>query len=384
MDDYRLRTRQIHANSSPDQHGALNAPIYANVTYAYDTPERTRGEYRYSRMADPTRDELNAKIANLHGAAHARTFASGMAAINTLFTTVLSAGDHVVAGESLYAESHTLLTRILSDFDVDVTMVDTTNPEAVAGAIRPETELVYFESPTNPLLRICDVASIADVADEATVAVDNTFASPVLQRPLELGADVVIESLTKYVAGHSDAMAGAILTDNEELDESFEFVQYNQGATLGPFEAFLIQRGAKTVSARMQHHCENARRIASHLQTRPDVSTVHYPGLESHPGHSIAARQMADFGGMVSFELEGSLKETSEVLSAMELFELAESLGGVESLVEQPAVMTHQDLSVEERREAGISDGLVRLSAGIEHPEDLIADLDRAIDTVFE
>lgn len=383
MEDHRFRTRQIHAGIHPNKHGALNTPIYANVTYAYDTPEQTYGEYRYSRMADPTRDQLNRTMADLHGAAHARTFASGMAAINTLFTAVLSAGDHVVAGESIYAESHTLLTRIFSTFDVEVTLVDTTEPDAVADAIRPETSLVYFETPTNPLLRVCDVAAIADLAEEAIVAVDNTFASPALQQPLDLGADVVVESLTKYVSGHSDAIAGATLTDDDELDEVLEFVQYNQGATLGPFEAFLVQRGAKTLAARMQLHCENARQIAVHLGTRPEVSTVHYPGLESNPGHAVAARQMSDFGGMVSFELEGTLEETSEVLSAMNLFELAESLGGVESLVEQPAVMTHQDLSPEERDEAGISDGLVRLSVGIEHPKDLIADIDHAIDTVF-
>lgn len=380
MSDRNFETRQIHSGQGPDEHGALNTPIYANVTYAYDSPTETRGEYRYSRMADPTGDSLNDVVADLENGTHARTFASGMGAINALFATVLSAGDHVVASENLYAETHTLLTRVFSSFDVEVSLVDTTDPEVVADAIRPETELVYLETPTNPILRVSDIEAVADRATEQLVAVDNTFASPALQRPLDLGADVVVESLTKYISGHSDAIAGALVTDDAELDSAFGVLQYNQGATLGPFEAFLVRRGAKTLAGRMRTHCENARLVAEHLAEHPDVSTVHYPGLESHPDHDVAARQMADFGGMVSFELDGSLSETSATLSAMELFELAESLGGVESLVEQPAVMTHQDLSREERHAAGITDSLVRLSVGIEHPDDLIADLDAAIE----
>ncbi len=384
MTDRKFETRQVHAGYEPDEHGAVVPPIYNSVTYAYDSPTETIGDHRYSRMSAPTRDALDGLIADLEGGRYGRTFASGMAAINTLFTAVLSAGDHVVAGENLYAESHTLLTRVFSEFGVDVTFTDTADLDAVAAAITPETALVYLESPTNPLLRISDIAGVADAAAAAeadpVVAIDNTFASPYLQRPLELGADVVVESLTKYVAGHSDVMAGAIVTDDPQLEEAFEFVQYNQGATPNPFACFLVSRGAKTLSSRMRVHCENARAVAEFLADHPAVDRVYYPGLESHPNHDVAAEQMRDFGGMVSFELDASLEETSAVISNTEIFELAESLGGVESLVEQPAPMTHQDLTVEELEAIGLSESLVRLSVGTEHVDDLLADLDGAIE----
>jgi len=387
MTDHEFRTRQIHAGYEPDDQGAIVPPIYNSVNFGYDSPTETAGGHRYARMSSPTRDVLNDLIADLEGGAYGRTFASGMAAINTVYTAVLSAGDHVVAGENLYAESHTLLTRVFSTFDVEVSFVDTTDLDAVADAIRPTTELVYFESPTNPLLTVSDIAGVADVAHDSgadpVVAIDNTFASPYLQRPLELGVDVVVESLTKYVSGHSDVMSGAVVTDDPDLDDAFEFVAYNQGATPSPYDCFLVHRGAKTLSTRMRVHCENARQVAVFLDDHPDVERVYYPGLESHPNHEVAAEQMRDFGAMVSFELDASQEETSAVISNTEVFQLAESLGGVESLVEQPVPMTHQDLTSEELDAIGLSESVVRLSVGTEHPDDLIADLDAAIEAAL-
>jgi len=384
-DDYEFETRQIHAGYEPDEEGAVVPPIYHSVTYAYDSPTEQVGEHRYSRMSSPTRDALAERIADLEGGSHGHTFASGMAAINAVFTATLSSGDHVVAGTNLYAESHTLLTRIFSKFGVEVTFVDTTDVAAVERAIQPETALVYLETPTNPLLTVTDIAGVAAVTDESAadpvVAVDNTFASPYLQQPLELGADVVVESLTKYVAGHSDVVAGALVTDDPELDEEVQFVQYNQGATPGPHDCSLVLRGSKTLANRMQTHCENASAVAEFLAEHPAVEQVYYPGLESHPNHEVAAEQMRDFGGMLSFELDATLEEASAVVSNTEVFELAESLGAVESLIEQPAPMTHRTLTPEELGEAGISESLIRLSVGIEAAEDLIADLEAAIET---
>ena len=393
MTNHEFETRQIHAGYEPNEHGALVPPISPSVTFGYETPTEMVGEYRYARMSEPTREVVDGLIADLEGGAHGRTFASGMAAINALYTAVLSAGDHVVAGQNLYAESHTLLTRVFSTFGVDVTFADTTDLDAVADAIRPETTLVYFESPTNPLLSVSDIAGVVEVAareggedaesDGPVVAVDNTFASPYLQRPLDLGVDVVVESLTKYVSGHSDVVAGATVTNDPDLDETLAFVQYNQGATPSPFACFLVTRGAKTLAPRMRTHCENARAIAERLDEHPAVERVHYPGLHSHPNHDVAAEQMRDFGGMVSLELDATLEETSAVISETELFVLAESLGGVESLSEQPAPMTHQDLTADELAAAGLSESLVRLSVGTEHVDDLIADLESAIETVL-
>lgn len=383
MDDYRFETNEIHAGQEPDEHGALMTPIYANSTYAYETPTEQQGTYRYSRMAAPTRNDLEGILATLAGGEYASAFASGMAAIDGLFST-LSAGDHVVAGRNLYAETHELLTNVYADYGIEVTHVDSTDATAIASAARSETALIYFETPTNPLLRIGDIESAAGVADEhdALLAIDNTFASPALQRPLELGADVVVESLTKYVGGHSDLLAGVVTTNDDELAEEIEYFQYTRGAIPGPFESFLAIRGAKTLSARMERHCTNARTIAAWLSDQPAVECVHYPGLDAHPNHEVAARQMDDFGGMVGFELIGGIEEAAAFASNTEIITLAESLGGVESLLEVPAAMTHQDFSSEELAAAGIPESLVRLSVGIEHPDDLVADLDRALSAV--
>ncbi|WP_276279644.1 trans-sulfuration enzyme family protein [Halorussus caseinilyticus] len=383
--DRRFETREVHSGGDSGEHGAVTPPIHATATYEYETPTDTRGDYRYSRMAEPTRDRLEAAFAEMEGGTHASAFASGMAAIDAVFS-LPSSGDHVVAGANLYAESHELLTNVYSEYGVEVTHVEITDAEAVADAIRPETELVYFETPTNPMLRIGDVAAIAEAAHDhgALCAVDNTFASPYLQRPLELGADIAVESLTKYVGGHSDLIAGAVATDDEAVAERIEYVQYARGAIPSAFDCFLALRGVKTLSARMDRHCRNARRVAERLDDHPRVESVHYPGLASHENHDIAARQMADFGGMVSFELAGGVEESARFAANLDVFTLAESLGGVESLAEVPAVMTHQDFSEEELAEAGIGETLVRLSVGTEHPDDLLADLDGAIEATFE
>jgi cystathionine gamma-lyase len=274
---------------------------------------------------------------------------------------------------------------VFADYDLEFTYVDMTDVDAVADAVRPDTELVWVETPTNPLMRVVDIAAMADLADEvdAICAVDNTFATPYLQQPIAHGADVVCQSLTKYLGGHSDVVGGALLTDDPDLDEAIGFHQNAVGATPGPHECFLVLRGTKTLPVRMDRHCDNARTLADWLEGHGDVSRVYYPGLESHPQHDLAAEQMADFGGMLSFELDATLEEASEVVSTTEVFTLAESLGGVESLIEQPAAMTHASIPREEREAIGLTDGLVRASVGVEHVEDLRADLEQAIDAAL-
>jgi cystathionine gamma-lyase len=382
--DERFETRAIHAGQEPDpETGALMTPIHANSTYAQDRPGEDRG-YEYSRTGNPTRSDLEASLAALENGSHARAFASGMASINTV-CNLLESGDHVVAGSDIYGGTHRLFTQVYEQFDLSFTFVETTDLSAVEEAIQDDTELLWVETPTNPLLQINDIAALAEIAHEngALCAVDNTFATPYLQRPLDLGADIVSHSLTKYLGGHSDVIGGALVTDDPDLDEQFGFYQNSVGATPGPFECFLVLRGIKTLPVRMDRHCANARKLAVWLEDHPDVSEVYYPGLESHPGHDIAVRQMDDFGGMVSFELDATLEETSDVCAETAVFTLAESLGGVESLIEQPAAMTHAAIPQEEREAAGLSDGLIRASVGIEHYEDLRADLQSAIDAVL-
>ena len=381
----RFETRAIHAGQSPDEvTGALMPPIYATSTYLQDGPGEDRG-YEYSRTGNPTRTALEGNLAALEGGEFGRAFASGMASINTVMN-LLSAGDHVVAGDDVYGGTHRLFEQVYEQYDLSFSFVDTTDAEAVREAFRPETELLWIETPTNPLMRINDIAALSKIAHEHDVlcAVDNTFATPYLQRPLEFGADVVSHSLTKYLGGHSDVIGGALVTDDPELDERFGFYQNSVGATPDPFACFLVLRGTKTLPLRMERHCENARTVAARLEAHPDVAQVYYPGLKSHSDHDLAAEQMDDFGGMMSFELDATLEETADVVSSTELFALAESLGGVESLIEQPATMTHASIPPEQRREAGLTDGLVRISVGTEHVEDLWADLESAIDTAVD
>ncbi|MWV39146.1 cystathionine gamma-synthase [Natrialba sp. INN-245] len=382
--DYRIETRSIHAGQEPDpKTGALMTPIHANSTYEQDAPGDHRG-YEYSRTGNPTRTDLEENLASLENADYGRAFSSGMASINTVLN-LLSAGDHVVTGNDIYGGTHRIFTQVYEEYDLEFSFVDMTDLEAIEDAFRPETELLWLETPTNPLMSIVDIEGAAEIANanDALCAIDNTFATPYLQRPLELGADIVSHSLTKYLGGHSDVVGGALLTNDADLDESFGFYQNAVGATPGPFECFLVLRGTKTLPVRMDRHCENARGLAEWLEGHPDVDRVYYPGLESHPGNEIAREQMDDFGGMLSFELDASLEEASEVVSSTEVFTLAESLGGVESLIEQPAPMTHAAIPREERLEAGLRDGLIRVSVGIEHVDDLIADLESAIDVVL-
>jgi cystathionine gamma-lyase len=377
----RIETRSIHAGQEPDEEtGAIMTPIYANSTYEQDAPGEHRG-YEYSRTGNPTRTDLEANLASLESGAFGRAFSSGMGSINTV-CNLLESGDHVVAGNDVYGGTHRIFTQVYEQYDVEFSFVDMTDLDAVEEAFQPNTELLWVETPTNPLLHVVDIAATADIAHDhdALCAVDNTFATPYLQRPLELGADVVSHSLTKYLGGHSDVVGGALVTDDPDLDERFGFYQNSVGATPSPFDCFLVLRGTKTLPVRMDRHCENAHELASWLDGHPDVDRVYYPGLDSHPGHDIAARQMDDFGGMLSFELDASLEETAGVVSSTEVFTLAESLGGVESLIEQPAPMTHAAIPREERVAAGLTDGLVRVSVGIEHVEDLTADLEGAIE----
>lgn len=380
----RFETRSIHAGQSPDEAtGALMTPIYANSTYEQDAPGEDRG-YEYSRTGNPTRSALEANLATLEGGAYGRAFASGMAAIDAV-VSLLSAGDHIVTGDDVYGGTHRLFTQAYDDRDLAVSFVDTTDLDAVRDAMRPETALVWVESPTNPLLRINDLAALATIADdhEALFGVDNTFATPYLQRPLAFGADIVCHSLTKYLGGHSDLVAGAVITDEETLDDALGFHQNAVGATPSPFDSFLVLRGTKSLGPRMDRHCRNAADLAAWLADHEHVETVHYPGLADHPGHDLATEQMDAYGGMVSIELAAGLEATSEVVSATEVFTLAESLGGVESLIEQPATMTHASIPKSDREAAGLTDGLVRLSVGLEHGEDLKADLQQAFETVL-
>jgi len=383
--DERFETRAIHAGQEPDEEtGALMTPIFANSTYVQDGPGEDRG-YEYSRTGNPTRDDLEDNLASLEGGEYGRAFSSGMGAINTVLN-LLESGDHVVAGDDVYGGTHRIFTQVYEDYDVDFDFVDTTDLDAVRAAMRDSTELVWVETPTNPLMNVNDIGALSDIAHEhdAVCAVDNTFATPYLQRPLEFGADVVCHSLTKYLGGHSDLVAGALVTDDEDLDEQFGFYQNSVGATPSPFDCFLVLRGTKTLGVRMDRHCDTAAELAEWLDDHEHVSRVYYPGLEDHPDHELAAEQMDDFGGMLSFELDASLDEASEFVSQTEVFTLAESLGGVESLIEQPAAMTHAAIPKEEREAAGLTDGLIRASIGIEHVDDLKDDLQQAIEAALE
>jgi len=376
-----IETTAIHGGLQPDpETGAVMTPIYATSTFEQPAPGKDTG-YEYSRSGNPTRSALEANLAALEGGTHGRAFASGLAATSTVLN-LLSAGDHVIVGEDVYGGTHRLFREVYEDYDLAFDFVDTTDPTAVADAAGPSTELLWIETPTNPLLRVVDIEAMAAVADaaDALLAVDNTFATPVLQRPLELGADIVAHSLTKYLGGHSDVVGGALVTDDSDLDERLGFYQNSVGATLGPFSAFLVLRGIKTLPVRMERHEENAQALAEWLQQQPAVESVYYPGLASHPQHELASTQMAGYGGMVSFELEYDLRTVERIVSETSVFTLAESLGGVESLLEQPATMTHAAVPREQRLEVGVTDGLVRLSVGLESLEDLTTDLATAIE----
>ncbi|MBP1987640.1 cystathionine gamma-synthase [Halolamina salifodinae] len=380
----RIETRAIHAGQEPDEGtGALMTPIYANSTYKQDAPGDHRG-YEYSRTGNPTRTDLEENLAALEGGEFGRCFSSGMGSINTVLN-LLESGDHVVAGDDVYGGTHRIFTQVYEDYDLEFDFVDTTDHDAVRDAMQENTELLWVETPTNPLLNVNDIDALTDIADEygALSAVDNTFATPMIQRPLEHGADIVSHSLTKYLGGHSDVVGGALITDDAKLDDRIAFYQNSVGATPSPFDCFLVLRGTKTLPVRMDRHCENASKLAHWLQDHDAVDRVYYPGLENHPDHDLASEQMDDFGGMLSFELDGTLEQARTVAAETEVFTLAESLGGVESLIEQPATMTHAAIPKAEREAAGLKDGLIRVSVGVEHVDDLKHDLETAFEAAL-
>lgn len=375
-------TRAIHAGQDPERTtGAVNVPIYATSTYAQDGVGGLREGYEYSRTGNPTRTALEACLAALEGGAHARAFASGMAATDTLLRSLLSPGDHLVIPDDAYGGTFRLVDKVLSRWGVSHTPVSLADPDAVRAALRPETKVVWVETPTNPLLGIADIGVLADVAHDRGVplVVDNTFASPYLQTPLALGADVVVHSTTKYLGGHSDVVGGAVVTDDEALAEQLAFLQNGAGAVPGPFDAYLTLRGIKTLAVRMERHSDNAEAVVDLLTEHPAVSQVLYPGLPEHPGHAVAARQMRRFGGMVSVRLVGGRAAATALCSGTTLFTLAESLGGVESLIEHPAAMTHASTAGSMLE---VPDDLVRLSVGIEDGVDLVADLGQALEAL--
>ena len=370
-----FETLAIHAGQEPDAGtGSVAVPIHQTSTYKQDGVGGLRGGYEYSRSANPTRTALEECLAALEGGAHGLAYASGLAAEDCLLRTVLSPGDHMLLPHDAYGGSYRLFTRVLSKWGVEHDTTDLSDLAAVRAAMTPKTKVIWCETPTNPLLGIADVAGLADVAKDAgaLLVVDNTFASPYLQQPLALGADVVLHSTTKYLGGHSDVVGGAIVVDDAGLAEQLRFHQNAMGGVPGPFDSWLVLRGAKTLGVRMDRHCANAERVAELLTAHPAVASVLYPGLPEHPGHEIAAKQMRAFGGMVSFRLHGGEAAALRVCERTEVFTLAESLGGVESLIEHPARMTHMSVSGSVLEVPG---DLVRLSVGIESIDDILEDL---------
>jgi cystathionine gamma-lyase len=389
-----IETLAIHAGEEPDfregAYGDVAAPIHLSSTFARRKVDEPTAGLEYSRSGNPTRHALEAKLAALEGGEFALAFASGLAAETTLLLTLVKPGDHIVAFDDLYGGTGRIFRSLYNGEGitpagaVETTYVDAVNTDAVRDAIRPNTKLVWMESPSNPLLKLCDIAASAQLAHAAgaLLVVDNTFMSPALQNPLALGADIVVHSTTKYVNGHSDSVGGALIYSGAELDAKLRFSQNAYGAILSPFDSYLVMRGLKTLGVRMRQHSENALAIARHLEAHTKIKRVIYPGLPSHPQHEMATRQARGFGGMVSFELDGDLAGTNRFLEALRIFALAESLGGVESLIEHPAPMTHASVPAEMRLQLGISDTLIRVSCGIEHVDDLIADIERGLAAV--
>jgi cystathionine gamma-lyase len=383
MKSQRFDTLAIHAGQAPDPTtGAVMTPIYQTSTYVQERPGVHKG-YEYSRTQNPTRHALEACLAALEGASHGYCFASGCAATTTLLST-LKAGDHVVSCDDIYGGTRRLFSRVLADLGLRFTYADLTDPASLREHLRPETRLLWLESPTNPLLKLVDIEALCAIAHErgVRVCVDNTFMTPYFQRPLSLGADVVVHSTTKYINGHSDVVGGFLATSDAQLAEAVQFRQNSIGAVPGPFDSFLVLRGVKTLGVRMRQHQAGAMRVAEVLEGHPKVRSVSYPGLASHPQHALARRQMSGFGGMVTAVLDADLDATCEVLARTRVFQLAESLGGVESLIEHPAIMTHASVPAEVRAELGISDGLIRLSVGIEDVEDIVEDLLQALEVL--
>lgn len=379
-DDFALDTLAIHAGQAPDPiTGAVMPPIVLASTFAQKSPGVHQG-FEYARTDNPTRRTLEACVAALEGASHGVAFGSGCAAMTTLFQT-LEPGDHIVSCDDVYGGTFRILDKVMAKFGVTTSWVDMSDPQNVAAAMTPKTKLVWAETPTNPMLKIIDIAAIAEVAHAggAKLGVDNTFATPVLQRPLELGADLVVHSMTKYLNGHSDVVGGIVVTSDEDIAQQVRFLQNATGAILSPFDSFLVLRGLKTLPVRIERHGKSALELATWLSDHEQVASVIHPGLTSHPQHELAAKQMKGFGGMMSMTLHGGMDAARAFLENTHLFTLAESLGGVESLIEHPAIMTHGSVPKETREALGITDGFVRLSVGLEDMEDLRKDLDRAL-----
>lgn len=374
-------TRCIHAGQEPDPStGAVSVPIYANSTYAQDSPGEHKG-YVYGRGNNPTRYAFERCIADLEDGTHGFAFSSGMAATTAIFD-LLPAGSHIIACDDLYGGTYRFFERVRKDVaNLTFSYVDMSNPAAIEGAITPDTKMIWTETPTNPLLKIVDLAAVSAIAKTHNLlsVADNTFCSPFVQNPLQHEIDITLHSITKYIGGHSDLIGGAVIVKDDELADRLKFIQNAAGAILGPFESFLALRGLKTLALRMERHCSNAMAIAQHFEGHDKVEKVYYPGLPSHPNHDVAARQMNGFGGMITMILKGDLESSRRVLSNFQIFTLAESLGGVESLIEHPAIMTHASIPAEQRAALGIGDTLIRLSVGVEDKDDLIADLEQAL-----
>jgi len=377
--DSGFGTRAVHAGQRPDPTtGAIMTPVYQTSTYVQPELGRHLG-YEYARTQNPTREALEANVAALESGTHGLAFASGLASIDTV-SKLFAAGDHVVSGEGVYGGTHRLFAKVIARQGIEFTFVDSGDPDAIRAAVRPETRWIHLETPTNPMMRLTDLRAAVDIAREAgaMLSVDNTFASPYNQRPLELGADMVIHSTTKYLNGHSDMVGGLVVVRDDEIHERLRFLQNAAGAVPGPWDCWLALRGTKTLHLRMRQHNETGQRIAEWLEQRSEIERVYYPGLPSHPQHELAKRQMSGFTGMVSIET-GSLDRARKLVESVRVFALAESLGGVESLIGHPAMMTHASVPVDRRQAMGLSDGLVRLSCGVEDADDLIADLEQAL-----
>lgn len=372
-------TRAIHAGYEPDpQTGAVNVPIYASSTFAQDGVGGMRGGFEYARTGNPTRRPLEANLAALESGTFGRAFGSGMAATDCVLRSLLRPGDHLVIPNDAYGGTFRLIDKVFTQWGIEYTPAAVSDVDAVRAAIRPNTKLVWVETPTNPLLNVGDIAAISEVAQAACakLVVDNTFASPYLQQPLQLGADIALHSTTKYIGGHSDVVGGALVTNDEELDTKFAFLQNGAGAVPGPFDAFLTMRGIKTLALRMERHSDNAEKIVDLLTGHSAIAQVIYPGLESHPGHAVAAKQMRRFGGMISVRLKGGRQAALDFCARTQIFTLAESLGGVESLIEHPGAMTHASTAGSALE---VPEDLVRLSVGIEDAADLLADVEQAL-----
>lgn len=382
---FGFSTRAIHNGEEPDfregASGDVAVPIHLATTFARLKASKPTAGYEYTRSLNPTRKALEEKLAALDGARYGLAFSSGLAAASTVIISLLKAGDNVIGFDDLYGGTRRLLSNVFINFDITVSYVDATIPENIEKAIKPETRLIWIETPTNPLLKIADIRAIAQIAKRhgLVLVVDNTFLSPYFQKPLSLGADVVVYSTTKYIGGHSDALGGSVVTNDEDIYQKISYNQNAVGAVLSPFDSYLTLRGAKTLAIRMEQHQKNAIALAEYLQKSAKVKRVLYPGLKTHPHHEVAAAQTTGFGGVLSFELDGTLADAESFLSRLKLFSTAESLGGVESLAEIPSIMTHASVPKEVREKNGITDTLIRLSVGIEDTADLIADIKGAL-----